>query len=252
MRLFSYLHSKLLFTLQDVTQETGNVRSAQTLLMRYQKQGYITKVRRGLYCVNNIATHLPEVNKFQVATALTSTSYVAYHAAMEYHGLAHQVYYDVAVGGEQIFNSFEFDGYHFAYHRISTHIDVDLPIADSHVRVTSVERTVVDCIDRIDLCGGWEELTHCLRSVQYLREDKLLAVLKAYDKIALYKKVGFLFEQLQMPVSSTLIHTCKQYAKESVTYLTSDGDSDAFNAAWRLYAPKNLLTINQQSTDELV
>ena len=80
----------------------------------------------------------------------------------------------------------------------------------------------------------------------------LLTILKAYSRIALYKKVGFLFEQLDMPVSSNLIDMCRQYAKESVTYLTSDGDSDTFNATWRLYVPKNLLTINQQSPDELI
>ena len=89
-------------------------------------------------------------------------------------------------------------------------------------------------------------------SVQYLREEMLLTILQTYNKIALYKKVGFLFEQLHLPVSSNLIDTCKQYAKESVTYLTSDGDSDTFSAAWRLYAPKNLLTINQHNPDELV
>ena len=252
MKLLSFLHSKLLFTLQDVAQEIGNTRSAQTLLMRYQKQGFVSKVRRGLYCANNIATHLPEANKYQVASAITPSSYVAYHAAMEYHGLAHQVYYDVAVGGEQAFNSFEFDGIHFTFRQIPTHIGIDTPIADSHVRVTNVERTVIDCIDRIDLCGGWEELTNCLMSVQYLREEMLLTILQTYNKIALYKKVGFLFEQLHLPVSSNLIDTCKQYAKESVTYLTSDGDSDTFSAAWRLYAPKNLLTINQHNPDELV
>lgn len=252
MKLLSYLHNKLLFTLQDVAIEMGNTRSAQALLMRYQRQGYISKVRRGLYCVNNIASLLPEVNKFQVASAVTSTSYVAYHAAMEYHGLAHQVYYDVAVGGEQTFNSFEFDGNNYSFRHIATHVGVDTPIADSHVRVTNVERTVIDCIDRIDLCGGWEELINCLRSVHYLREEVLLTILKAYSRIALYKKVGFLFEQLDMPVSSNLIDMCRQYAKESVTYLTSDGDSDTFNATWRLYVPKNLLTINQQSPNELI
>lgn len=196
MNLLSFLYSKLLFTLQDVAQETGNTRSAQTLLMRYQKQGFVSKVRRGLYCANNIATHLPEANKYQVASAITPSSYVAYHAAMEYHGLAHQVYYDVAVGGEQAFNAFEYDGIHFAFHQIPTHIGIDTPIADSHVRVTNVERTVVDCIDRIDLCGGWEELTNCLMSVQYLREEMLLTMLQIYNKIALYKKVGFFTEVL--------------------------------------------------------
>ena len=64
MKLLSYLHNKLLFTLQDVAIEMGNTRSAQALLMRYQRQGYISKVRRGLSnaqtaglfknCINNL------------------------------------------------------------------------------------------------------------------------------------------------------------------------------------------------------
>lgn len=252
MDILPFLHQKLLFSPTDIEQELGNKRSAKTLLLRYQRQGYITKVRRGLYCVNNIATKLPEVNKFQIASALTSTSYVAYHTALEYHGLAHQIYYDVAVGSEQAFNSFEFDGNFYSCHNIPIHIGIDEPIADRHVRITNVERTIIDCIDRIDLCGGWEELVNCLQSVQYLREEQLKAILHAYNKIALYKKVGFLCEQLQLPISQEFIKTCRQYAKDSVTYLTSEGSSDTFYAAWRLYAPHDLLAINTQVPHELV
>ena len=252
MSLLPFLHQKLLFTAEDVSREIGNPRSAATMLWRYQRQGYISKVRRGLYCVNNMATQLPEANKFQIASAITSTSYVAYHAAMEYHGLAHQVYFDIVVGTEQTFKAFDFDNYHYASHLSAHSFEIETPLADTHVRVTSVERTVLDCIDRIDLCGGWEELVNCLRSVTYLREERLKAIMEAYDKTALYKKVGFLFEQLQLPVSQNFISDCRKYAKDSVMYLTSDGTSDTFRASWRLYAPHDLLTINNQNTDELV
>lgn len=252
MDLLPILHQRILFTPADVAQQTGGMRSAKTLLMRYQHQGYISKVRRGLYCVNDIATRLPSANKYQVASAITPTSYVAYHAAMEYHGLAHQVYYNVAVASEQAFNRFEFDGNRFSCIHLPADIEIESSIADSHVRVTSVERTIIECVDRIDLCGGWEELVNCLRSVQYLREERLNAILRLYDKTALYKKAGFLFEQLQLPVSHDWIEQCRQYAKNSVTYLTSDGDSDTFHAGWRLYAPHNILTANSQNEDELV
>ena len=252
MDILPFLHQKLLFYPTDIAQQLGNLRSAKTLLLRYQRQGYISKVRRGLYCVNNIATGQPEANKYQVASIITPTSFVAYHAAMEYHGLAHQVYYDVAVGSDQSFNSFDFDGQHFTCHHLFAHCGIDTSIADAHVRVTNVERTIIECIDRIDLCGGWEELVNCLRSVQYIREEELITILRLYDKTALYKKAGFLFEQLQVPVSQELITTCKQCAKDSVTYLTSDGNSDTFHATWRLYAPHDLLTINSQNINELV
>lgn len=252
MNLLPVLHQKLLFSTEDIAQEIGNSRSAATMLWRYHRQGYISQVRRGLYCVNNMATQLPEANKFQIASAITPTSYVAYHAAMEYHGLAHQVYFDIVVGTEQAFKPFDFDNYHYAPHLSALSLDVETPLADTHVRVTSIERTILDCIDRIDLCGGWEELVNCLRSVTYLREERLKTLLEAYGKTALYKKVGFLFEQLQLPVSRNFIADCQKYAKDSVMYLTSDGTSDTFHASWRLYAPHDLLTINNQNADELV
>lgn len=252
MDLLSFIHQKLLFTPADLAQQLGSMRSAQTLLLRYQRQGYVSKVRRGLYCANNVATFQPEANKYQVASSITPSSFIAYHAAMEYHGLAHQVYYDVAVGSEQPFNPFDFDGNHYNCYHLPVNVGIDIPVADIHVRVTNVERTVIECIDRIDLCGGWEELINCLRSVQYLRDEQLFSILRLYEKIALYKKVGFLFEQLKLPVSHSLIGACRQYAKDSVTYLTSDGSSDTFYAAWRLYAPGNLLTINNPNNDELV
>ena len=250
MDILPFLHQKLVFTPADIEQVLGNIRSVNTLLMRYQRQGYVSKVRRGLYCVTNIATKQPEANKFQIASSITPTSYVAYHAAMEYHGLAHQIYYNVVVGSEQAFNQFEFDGIFYTCHNIPIFIGIDTPFTDKHVRVTNVERTIVDCIDRIDLCGGWEELINCLRSVQYVRENQLTAILQTYHKTALYKKVGFLFEQLQLPVSQEFLNVCRTYAKDSVTYLTSEGSSDTFNAAWRLYAPHNLLTINEQNNKE--
>lgn len=252
MDLLPFIHRKLLFTPADLAQQLGSMRSAQTLLARYQHQGYVSKVRRGLYCANNIATLLPEVNKYQVASAITPSSFVAYHAAMEYHGLAHQVYYDVAVGSEQAFNPFDFDGNHYNCYHLPISVGLDVPIADAHVRVTGVERTVIECIDRIDLCGGWEELVNCLRSVQYFREEQLIIILRLYGKTALYKKVGFLFEQLKLPVPDSFIEACRQYAKDSVTYLTSDGSSDTFYASWRLYAPGNLLTINELDINVLV
>lgn len=252
MNLLPFLYQKLLFTPEDVARELGNPRSAATLLWRYQKQGYIMQVRRGLYCVTNMATQQPEANKYQIASSITPTAYIAYHAAMEYHGLAHQVYYDVTVGSEQSFRAFDFDGIHYAPHLSTLALGIDSPVADSHVRVTNVERTLIDCIDRIDLCGGWEELVNCLRGVHYLREEQLTEVLKIYGKTALYKKTGFLFEQLWLPVSTDVIAMCRSYAKDSVMYLTSDGTSDVFHAAWRLYAPHDLLTINNPNTDELV
>jgi predicted transcriptional regulator of viral defense system len=64
---------------------------------------------------------------------------------------------------------------------------------DSLVRVTDEERTVIDCIDRIDRAGGLEELLHAIAAMTYLNENKLLNYLEIYDKQFLYQKTVFAF-----------------------------------------------------------
>lgn len=250
MDLLPFLHQKLIFSPTDIVSQVRTLRSATTILARYQKQGYVSKIRRGLYCVNNIATKMPEADKYQIASSITPSAYVAYHSAMEYHGFAHQLYYDVVVGTRQKFNAFNFDGYHYASHLTYIDTGIDISPANSLVSVTNVERTIVDCIDRIDLCGGLEELKNCLQSIRYLRDEQLLATLHAYGKTALYKKTGFLLQSLQMPVSIDLLKTCMQYANKSITYLTSDGDSNQFCQTWRMYVPSDLLNINNSHSYE--
>lgn len=252
MDLLPFLHQKIIFTPAEIAEKVGKLRSATTMLARLQKNGYVSKIRRGLYCVNNIATKLPEANKFQIASSINPSSFVAYHAAMDYHGLSHQVYYEVAIGTMNYFNSFDFDGYHYYSHITPINLAIENPIADSLVCVTSVERTIVDCIDRIDLCGGWEELANCLQSVSYIREEQVFELLQAYDKTALYKKTGFLFETLHLPVSLDFINKCRAYARNSVCHLTSDGDSDRFCQSWRIYVPDELLNRNNQNNYELI
>ena len=39
-------------------------------------------------------------NRFQIASAITPSSYVSYHTAFEYYGIADQVFYEVFVGSE--------------------------------------------------------------------------------------------------------------------------------------------------------
>ena len=64
---------------------------------------------------------------------------------------------------------------------------------NSLVHVTDEERTVIDCIDRIDRAGGLEELLHAIAAMTYLNENKLMTYLEIYDKQFLYQKTGFAF-----------------------------------------------------------
>ena len=147
-------HELKIFTLEDAARIVKSKTYAMTILRGYIEDALVVKIRRNLYAVTNLATKHIEANRYEVASSLTPTAYVAYHSALEFYGMANQVFNTMYVASESRFNSFEFDGLSYIYAKSQTDIGIETPIMSYGIRVTSLERTVIDCIDRIDRCGG--------------------------------------------------------------------------------------------------
>ncbi len=62
-------------------------------------------------------------------------------------------------------------------------------LKEDGVRVTDMERTILDSINDLDKIGGLEELLRCLELINYADEEKLLLYLKlTFHKQVLYQK----------------------------------------------------------------
>ncbi len=248
------LHKLSIFRLKDVEILVGNLNSAKDLLQNYKKQRLVSQVRRDLYVATDLVSKQSLVNKFEIAGKITPTSYIAYQSAMEYHGLAHQVFYDVWVSSSNRFSSFEFEGINYQYcesKTLSGIIDVG---TNSVIRVSNLERTVVDCIDKIERCGGLEELIQCFSLITYLNEELLLDYLQAYDKQILYQKAGFILEHFkhEVKLSKDFFDLCKQKMGKSTSYLTDQSESTHYFKAWKICAPMNILSFLEQGGESYV
>jgi predicted transcriptional regulator of viral defense system len=128
------------------------------------------------------------------------------------------------------------------------------PRTDPLVRVTNLERTMIDCIDRIDLSGGLEELTVCFAIITYVDEKKLLDYLHEFDKQFLYQKTGFIlgYFQKEMKLSDRFFEICRSKIGKSTRYLTSTPESDTYFKQWRLCAPQDILSFLEQGGIEYV
>lgn len=217
-------------------------------LQRWTQQGWVMQVRRNLYCMVDLATRKPVCNKYEIGSHLSESSYISYHTALEFHGLAHQPFNVVFVSSLSRFNPFDFDDADYIYCRqIANDIGgIMTPKGNSFVRVTDMERTLLDCFDRIDRAGGIEELLHCMESIVMLNEEKLASYLEGFDKAFLYQKTGYLLERIkeQTHISDSFLELCREKGTKSVKWLTNNDESDTFVNRWRLYVPK-VLTENE-------
>ena len=228
----------------------GNKHSALVLLNRYAGAGLVKRIRRNLYAAVNLGTKAMEVNHFQIASHLTPTAHVAYHSAFEYYGFAHQVFFTTYVASESLFNGFECDGMIYQYCAAKIDTGVNTPPMDALVRVTDLSRTVVDCINRIDRCGGLEELCQCLNAIPYFDGSQIVQYLEAYNKRALYKKAGFILSHFMGKIKDgdALLAACHKCGAQGVNRIQSDSQKSVYHKEWGLYAPDNILSFLEQGS----
>ena len=106
------------------------------------------------------------------------------------------------------------------------------------IRVTDLERSVVDCLDRIDLCGGYEELCNCLSALDSLQGDKVLKYLGLYQKKNLYQKAGFVLSKLGIKgLGASFFGTCERNIGTAWVDLCATGERGDKDARWRVKAP---------------
>lgn len=246
------LYKMRIFSREDVMTRFETSRdSAAAALQRWQKQGLVTLIRRNMYSVIDLSTGRTLADAYEIATRISPSAYVGWHSALEFHGLAHQPFYVKFVGSDTRFNNFRFDNVEYQYCKSplipSDESGMVTPMGNPYVCVTDLERTIVDCCDRIDRAGGAEELMHCLEGVVMLDEEKLLRYLSLYDKAFLYQKVGFVLERVQEQtrISADFINICQARGALSPQRLTNGPDSNKFVNRWRLYVPEYCLMLNQ-------
>lgn len=254
MKYLAQLHKLKLFKLEDVTLIIGNVNSAKDLLLNYHKRGLITHIRRDLYSANELNGNGIIANKLEIGSNITPSSYLSYRSALEYHGLAHQLFYNIYVSSESRFREFEFEGIAYTYCKSVLSKGVYTPTLNSLIQVTDLERTVIDCIDKIPRAGGLEELIHSISDINFLEEKKLLLYLAEYNISFLYKKVGFILEYFKdnFKISNTFIDICNKMGCAQAKYLTHPTESNTFFKKWNLYAPFNIVSFLEQGDNELV
>lgn len=230
-----------LFAKKDVIDQFADDKQFENHMASMVRSEKVVKIRNGLYAqIDNLG--VPLTTKFEIASKINDDSFVSHHSALEYYGVANQVFNTLTVGSKRKFNDFSFDDVDYTRQAVKDYTQV-IYIVTAGVRVATLERAVVDCIDNIDLGGGIDELLNALEQIRVLDENRLAEILQAYNKVILYQKVGFILEQYKdkYMLSDKFFADCKSRLTNQIKYFLNDEYSDiAYNSDWQLMAPKNL------------
>ena len=135
------------------------------ILQAYAAQGRVQRLKRGLYVPSGENDPAPALQ--YVASRMTPDAVLAYHTALQCYGGAYSVWFHAIYAARRPVRPWRvrsglIRGTAFPQALTATGQEEmeTTHTYGGHLRVTTVERTLVDIIDRPRLCGGWDEIMH--------------------------------------------------------------------------------------------
>jgi predicted transcriptional regulator of viral defense system len=189
------------------------------------------------------------VDPFILAGKISSDAVLAYHTALQFFGKAHSVREEmIFLTGKAIrpmtFRGYEYRGVAFPQSLVDKKQELFavnvVERTGIAIKLTSLERTLVDLLDRPIFGGGWEEIWRSLEAVEFFDVDKVIDYARLLGNATTVAKVGFYLEQHRkdLMVDDSHLERLREGVPKQPTYMSR-------NVRGRLVKKWNLLVSEQ-------
>ncbi|MFB3886848.1 MAG: transcriptional regulator [Thermodesulfobacteriota bacterium] len=241
------------------SKEPRSLRTKEALLAYYARKGRLLHVKRGLYAVVPSGANLKtfSVDPFLLAAKMTPDAVLAYHTALEFYGKAHSVRESFYYLTNTFPRPLTFRGYRFRGVRFPKKLGDEKRLfgvnaeerSGVSMRVTSLERTLVDVLDRPDLSGGWEEVWRSLESVEFFNLDQVVEYALLLKNSTTAAKVGFFLDQHRdaLMVNDSYLDTLRGLRPQKPHYMMRTSRKPGrLVSNWNLVVPVEILNRSWQ------
>jgi predicted transcriptional regulator of viral defense system len=233
--------------------EFAGYAQARAALWRLAGRGQLSKIKDGLYAGippgQNAEDY--EVDRYLLAYWLSSRSgTLAFHSALELHGVANSVFYRVTYFSPSRLKPFEFQD--ILYSQVSyKSIFGTVPMyRGGIIMVTDQERTFLDCLRRIQLSGGFEEVFKSVEGFAMLDSKRMWDYLLRFDEPALFSRTGYVLTLLDGKVrfDESLLENIRTKVGNRPSHLMPGGRGIAHSVdkEWNLLVPENIEELLKQ------
>jgi predicted transcriptional regulator of viral defense system len=233
----------------------GTARAVEALLAYHTGAGNVLRVRRGLYAVvpPGMDVDSAPVDPYLVAAKTTPDAVLAYHTALEVHGVAYSTHERLLFLTHHTCRSWSFRSMRFRPVRVPRALrgkgagDTEVSTVDRSgldMRVTTLERTLVDVLGHPDLGGGWEEVWRALEAIGFLNLDRLIDYALLLGNATTAAKVGFFLQQHRAALAVDDLHLrrLEAHTPRQPHYLQRNGaGATVYLRDWNLVVPSALV-----------
>ena len=229
-------------------------------LSYHQKAGHLIHIRKRLYAVKPMVSKEQWVDPYLIASRATVDAIIAYHTALELHGIAYTTFNEFTFLVNRQVSPFDYEGQHFrAVIQPKALINSDrtdygvgvIQRGGLSIKLTCLERTIVDVLDRPNLGGGWEEIWRSLDNVTQLDTARLIEYALLLSNATTIAKVGYFLEQRpthftleKTHLEKLLIHIPKQ-----PHYMSRESGEGKYIEKWQLIVPLAIINRTWEEPD---
>ncbi|MBX9840087.1 MAG: hypothetical protein K2X69_17445 [Silvanigrellaceae bacterium] len=243
------------------------------ILDLFEKEGIIKEINLNFKSYNYIRYIVDNPSIFQIITSLSRTVYLSHYTAMYLHNLTEQIPKKIYCNNEQreknnsektkfldqeninnafkrkmrkTNNIFEFNGdeIFLLNGKFTNNIGIiDMTYNNEEIRISSIERTLIDIAVRPDYSGGPIEIIKAYRNARgKFSINKLNDYLNKIDYIYPYhQSIGFYLERAGNYNESTIkIISNKEIKNDFFLTYGENFENLDYDKKWRLYFPKGL------------
>lgn len=245
--LVRYAETAPLFTLEDLRRRYGHrtsERSISDMVYRLKRQGRIRAVAAGVYTGGLSSA---PVNRFALPAKLRPDAMIAFHSALEFAGVANQVfqvtyYLSRRPRGDVVYDGLTFHGV-APFARLLRAKRADFLVeTQGGIRATARERSLVDCLVSLEYSGGVEELDQCLAMFPSFDFEVAFEYLRLLRRPWLYSRLGYMLDRHAEKLYFLSKHRDKflRRVPRGVVYLEKKAPGQRWIPTWNLMAPSAL------------
>jgi len=189
--------------------------TAREIASRLTKKGWLDRLFPGTYLIIPLSAGeeaMYTTHEYLIAAHVADPMYIGYYSALSHHGLTEQVPRAVYVVTPTRAQSREIHGVPY---RVTTVTERKFfgfeptSIEGTTVKVSDLEKTLVDCADHPEFCGGLRELATAMRTAdeQGCDWETVSEYLERLNNGAATKRIVYLADQLgiDLPAREKLV-----------------------------------------------
>lgn len=190
---------------RELREELGiSPQAASNQLARLRSMGLVDRVAPGRYAIRQIGLMGTRASSEDVALAVAAlvgdrSHRIAYHSALDYHGLLTRPVRTVQVASPHHFASTAVSGLPLrVVHEPSETVGVGSQPAGHGASVSTLERALLDAASRPDLVGGYFPLAEALTASQP-DPERLVELGACLSRSPALRRIGSIADQLELP-----------------------------------------------------